>query len=321
MTQTQSLAREPQPEDLTTPVKRYVLATRPAFLTITLAGCVLGFANATLGGSQMDVGLALVTALLAALAHAGVNVFNDYYDHLNGTDARNTGRIFPFTGGSRFIQNGVLSPNQVKGYAILLFLSVIAGGLWLISVSGHGLFWIGLLGLLIGWAYSAPPFRLNSRGLGEVCVAAGFLLIVAGADFVQRGSLHLSPWLMGLPYALLVTNILYINQFPDREADAAVGKRHWVVRLTPLHAAYGYGLILGLAALTLITLVTTAWLPPLALVSLLGLTPALVAARQLVTLADTPAHFAPAIKQTLAAAHLQPLLLAVSLWLSPASPW
>jgi len=321
MTQTQSLAREPRPEDLTTPVKRYVLATRPAFLTITLAGCVLGFANASSSGAQIDVVLALVTVLLAALAHAGINVFNDYYDHLNGTDARNTGRIFPFTGGSRFIQNGVLSPNQVKGYAILLFLSVIAGGLWLISVSGHGLFWIGLLGLLIGWAYSAPPLKLNSRGLGEACVATGFLLIVAGADFVQRGSLHLSPWLMGLPYALLVTNILFINQFPDREADAAVGKRHWVVRLTPVHAAYGYELILGLAALTLITLVTAAWLPPLALISLLGLTPAMAAARQLVTFAGTPAHLAPAIKQTIAAAHLQPLLLAVSLWLSPASPW
>jgi len=321
MTQAQSLAREPRPEDLTTPVKRYVLATRPAFLTITLAGCVLGFANASLGGSHMDVGLALITVLLATLAHAGVNVFNDYYDHLNGTDARNTGRIFPFTGGSRFIQNGVLSPNQVKIYAILLFLSVIAGGLWLISVRGNGLFWIGLLGLLIGWAYSAPPLKLNSRGLGEACVAAGFLLIVAGADFVQRGSLHLSPWLMGLPYALLVTNILYINQFPDREADAAAGKRHWVVRLTPAHAAYGYGLILGLAVLTLITLVATAWLPLPALVSLLGFIPAVAAARQLVAMADTPAHLAPAIKQTIAAAHLQPLLLAVSLWLSPASPW
>jgi 1,4-dihydroxy-2-naphthoate octaprenyltransferase len=35
-----------------------------------------------------------------------VNVVNDYYDHLNGTDAANVERIFPFTGGSRFIQNG-----------------------------------------------------------------------------------------------------------------------------------------------------------------------------------------------------------------------
>ncbi len=321
MTQTQSITREPHPEDLTTPVKRYVLATRPAFLTITLAGCVLGIASAGFEGTQISVGLAIVTMLLATLAHAGVNVFNDYYDHLNGTDACNTGRIFPFTGGSRFIQNGVLTPNQVKGYAIVLFLAVIAGGLWLISTRGNGLFWIGLLGLIIGWAYSAPPLKLNSRGLGEACVAAGFLLIVAGADFVQHGSLHVSPWLIGLPYALLVTNILYINQFPDREADAAAGKRHWVVRLAPAHAAYGYGFILGLAALTLVILVAKAWLPPLALISLLGLAPAVAAARQLAAHAATPALLAPAIKQTIAAAHLHPILLAAALWLNPALPW
>ncbi len=318
---TTTMPLEPSLEALQNPVQRYLLATRPAFLTITLAGCVLGFASAAWGGIPIDATLALATLALATLAHAGVNVFNDYYDHLNGTDARNTGRIFPFTGGSRFIQNGILSPKQVKIYAIALFLVVITGGLWLIHVRGGGLFWIGLIGLLIGWTYSAPPLKLNSRGLGEFCVAAGFLLIVTGADFVQRGNLSLSPWQIGLPYTLLVTNILYINQFPDREADAASGKRHWVVRLTPIHGAYGYGLILGLAALTLVTLVATANLPPLALISLLGLAPAVAAARQLIARATTPAHLAPAIKQTIAAAHLQPLLLAATLWISPALPW
>ena len=107
----------------------------------------------------------------------------------NGTDARNTQRIYPFTGGSRFIQNGVLTPRQVLVFAVALFAATIAGGLWLLSVAGAGLFWIGLAGLAIGWAYSAPPLQLNSRGVGELCVATGFLLVVAGADYAQRGAL------------------------------------------------------------------------------------------------------------------------------------
>jgi 1,4-dihydroxy-2-naphthoate octaprenyltransferase len=300
---------EPTPEALTNPVRRYLLATRPAFLTITLAGCLLGFATA----HAFHWGLALLTLLLALLAHAGVNVLNDYYDHLNGTDAANTERLFPFTGGSRFIQNGVLSPGQMLGWGLALFAAVIAGGLWLIETRGAGLFWIGLAGLLIGWAYSAPPLKLNSRGLGEVCVAAGFLLIVAGADFVQRGGLDLLPWLAGLPYALLVTNILYINQFPDRAADAQAGKRHWVVRLEPTVAARGYVLILALAALALAGLCTVGILPWLALASLAGLIPALGAARRLLNHAAEPAHLAPAIQATIAAAHLQPVILAAVL--------
>jgi len=307
---------EPTPERLNNPAVRYLLATRPAFLSITLAGCLLGFATALAGGVPFSWMLAIVTLLLALLAHAGINVLNDYCDHLNGTDERNTRRIYPFTGGSRFIQNGVLTPSQVLGLAIVLFVLTMAGGLWLLGMSGMGLFWIGLAGLAIGWAYSAPPLQLNSRGLGELCVASGFLLIVAGADYVQRGGFAALPWLVALPYALLVTNILFINQFPDRDADLASGKLHWVARLQPEIAARGYGLILLLAGFALLFSIVNGTLPRAGVVGLFALLPALLAWRQLQRLAVTPEHLAPAIRLTLLAAHLLPLLLAATLLLT-----
>lgn len=302
---------EPSRERLANPVLRYLLATRPAFLSIALAGCVLGFATAL--DAAFSWPLALLTVLLAVAAQAGVNVFNDYYDHHNGSDAANVDRLFPYTGGSRFIQNGVMSPRQMLIWAIALFAGVIAGGSWLIEVRGSGLFWIGLAGLCIGWAYSAPPLKLNSRGLGELCVAVGFLLIVAGADFVQRGAVSGKPWLLGLPYALLVTNILFINQFPDRAADLLAGKRHWVARLQPGVAARGYWLILALAALCLTGLVLGGWLPVLALLSLLAILPALRAGRILAAHAHEPRKLLPALQMTIAAAHLQPVILAAVL--------
>jgi 1,4-dihydroxy-2-naphthoate octaprenyltransferase len=304
-------ALEPTASALSNPFKRYLMATRPAFLTIALAGCLLGFASAL--DSAFSWPLALLTLFLAIATQAGVNVFNDYYDHLNGTDAANVDRLFPFTGGSRFIQNGVMSPRQMLIYALILFGAVIGGGLWLIATRGIGLFWIGLLGLLIGWAYSAPPLKLNSRGLGEICVAAGFLLIVAGADFVQRGAISLTPWLIGLPYALLVTNILYVNQFPDRNADLLAGKRHWVARLEPAVAARGYWLILALAMAVLLGLVWVGLLPSLALVSLLAALPAVKAGLVLSRHAAEPAQLVPAVQMTILAAHLQPILLAAVL--------
>ena len=311
---------EPSPERLANPFARYLLATRPAFLTITLVGCLLGFATAAGGSAVFAWGRAAVTLLLALLAHAAINVLNDYCDHLNGTDARNTQRIYPFTGGSRFIQNGVLTPHQVLGFAVALFTVTIAGGLWLLSVAGAGLFWIGLGGLAIGWAYSAPPLQLNSRGVGEVCVAGGFLLIVAGADYAQRGAFATLPWLAGAPYALLVANILYINQFPDREADRASGKLHWVARLEPDIAAWGYGLILLLAAVTLLGGILLGALPLAATGALVVLIPAVQAWRQLRRFAARPEHLAPAIKLTLLAAHTLPVLLAAILLFSGDAP-
>lgn len=302
---------EPTPATLTHPLARYLLATRPAFLTIALAGCVLGFATASTVAFAWP--LALLTVVLAVAAQAGVNVLNDYYDHLNGTDELNTDRLYPFTGGSRFIQNGIMGPRQMLAYGLVLFAAVTAGGLWLISERGVGLFWIGLAGLLIGWAYSAPPLKLNSRGMGEPAVAAGFLLIVVGADFVQRGGLSAAPWLVGLPYALLVTNILYINQFPDRRADLAAGKLHWVARLEPAVAARGYWAILATAVLVTAWLAVSDRVPMLALVSLIAVLPALRAARLLARHAAEPSALAPAIQLTILAAHLQPVLMAAAM--------
>lgn len=313
MSKTAAAAIEPRLENLRNPLLRYFLATRPAFLTITLAGVLLGFATASHAGAPFDIPAALGTLLLALLAHAGVNVLNDYYDHLNGTDAANVDRLFPFTGGSRFIQNGVLSPGQTLAFGLMLFLVVIGGGLWLIERSGMGLFWVGLVGLFIGWAYSAPPLKLNSRGLGEMCVAAGFLLIVAGADFVQRHAFEALPWLVGLPYALMVTNILYINQFPDRTADLAAGKRHWVVRLSPEQAAHGYGLILLVAFGWLVGITAAGRVPHWTLLALLAVLPAIRAASQLRYFAGQPALLAPAIRDTIAAAHAFAVLLAGAL--------
>lgn len=131
---------------------------------------LLGLASAAHSGVALQGSLALAALLFALLAHAGVNVLNDYYDALNGTDAQNTERIFPFTGGSRFIQTARF------GFALLACVAL--AGLWLMQASAPQLAYVGLAGLFIGWAYSAPPFRLNSRGVGDLCVAAGFLLIV-----------------------------------------------------------------------------------------------------------------------------------------------
>lgn len=306
---------EPTRARLANPVLRYLLATRPAFLTITLAGCLLGFAVSAADGMVFHWARAALTLLLAATAHAGINVLNDYCDHLNGTDARNTQRLYPYTGGSRFIQNGVLSPLQVRAFAIALFGATIAGGVWLLAAAGTGLFWVGLAGLAIGWAYSAPPLKLNSRGVGELCVAAGFLLVVVGADYVQRGAFALRPWLAGAPYALLVTNILFINQFPDREADRASGKLHWVARLAPSTAVWGYALILLLAGLGLAGGIVSGRLPAVAAGAFVAWIPAMLAWRQLRRYANVPERLAPAIRLTLLAAHVQPLLLAAMLLL------
>jgi len=305
---------EPTLASLPNPVLRYVLACRPPFLSVTLFACLIGLGSAQASGVTIAWVTALATIVLALLAHAGVNVLNDYYDALNGSDAINTDRVFPYTGGSRFIQNGVLCTTATARFGSALLALVMVGGLWLALRSGLGLLAIGLAGLAIGWAYSAPPLKLNSRGLGEFAVASGFTLIVVGSDYVQRHAFALVPVVAAASYALLVTNILFLNQFPDRAADAASGKRHWVVRLAPHQARWGYVAIAVAAYGWLIGAVYAELLPARALLALLAVLPSALAARELLRYATQPRALTPAIRMTIAAAALHGLLLAGALF-------
>jgi 1,4-dihydroxy-2-naphthoate polyprenyltransferase len=304
---------EPTIAALPNPLVRYFLATRPAFLGVTLVASLIGLATAHASGLALVPATASATVLFALVAHAGINVLNDYYDALNGTDDANTDRIFPFTGGSRFIQNGVLSRRETALYGAGLLLVVIAAGLWLTAASAPGLIWIGAAGLFIGWTYSAPPLKLNSRGWGEACVWAGFALIAIGADFVQRGHFSTAPLIAVTSYAFLVTDVLFINQFPDRKADEAAGKHHWVVRLGPLRARWAYGLIAIAAYAWLAGAVLVGALPWLALVAMAPAVLSAKAARDVVHLSATPSDLAPAIQRTIGAATLHGLLLAAAI--------
>jgi 1,4-dihydroxy-2-naphthoate octaprenyltransferase len=301
---------EPSLATLPNPFLRYFAATRPAFLSVTFVGVLIGLSTASTTGMALDPSTATLTMFFALIAHAGANVINDYYDSLSGCDAANDGRVFPFTGGSRFIQNGVISQRAIGLYGYSLLAAVIPAGLWLTYVSAPGLILIGLMGLFVGWAYSAPPLKLQSRGLGEFGITAGWLLVVVGADFVQRHGFDFTPIAAGLGFALLVANVLYINQFPDIRADAQAGKRTMVVRLGAQRARYGYALIALLCYGWLIAMVATAHLPPLALLSLLGAVPSFLALRELWRHAAVPPRLTLAIKLTIVAAVVHGLLLA-----------
>lgn len=306
-------AAEPTLAALPKPALRYFLATRPPFLGVTFFACLIGLATAFATGVSIRPATAIVSVIFALLAHAGINVLNDYYDALNGTDANNTERIFPFTGGSRFIQNGVLSLRETAGFGVALIALVIVAGLWLVTVSSPSLIWVGAAGLVIGWAYSAPPLKLNSRGMGEISVWAGFALISVGADFVQRGSFSPLPLIAVTAYALLVTNILYINQFPDRKADEAAGKHHWVVRLGASRARWGYLSIAFAAYVWLIGAVIAGLLPWPALIALLPAIMSFRAGKDLLRYADSPGRLTTAIQFTIGAASLHGILLSASL--------
>ena len=235
--------------------------TRPGFLLLTVVACALGTATAAACGCGLDLPLAAAATALAVLAHATGNVLNDLHDARNGADAANTQGIAPFTGGSRLIQNGLVTERDTGELVKALLVFLVPAGLWLALQVGSGqLLLLGAIGLALAWAYSAPPLRLMSRGLGELTVALVWFLVVVGADLVQRQQWFPIPASVALNFSGLVAALLLINGFPDAEADARVGKRTLVVLLGPTAASLWYLALVVSAHLWLV--LSVMWLIP-----------------------------------------------------------
>jgi 1,4-dihydroxy-2-naphthoate octaprenyltransferase len=284
--------------------------TRPAFLLLTVVACVLGTATASACGCGLDGPLALGATALAVLAHAAGNVLNDLHDARNGADAANRQGIFPFTGGSRLIQTGAVSERQTADLAKALLLFLLPAGLLLAVKAGGGVIVLGAVGLLLAWAYSAPPFRLMSRGLGEPAVAVAWFLVVVGADYVQRGQFFIIPASAAAGFALMVAALLLINGFPDAPADAQVGKRTLVVRLGATPAALLYASLV-LSAHAWLALSVWLQIPPIpALWGLVSLPLSLAALGWLWAHRHQPERLKPALALTVAATLLHGLGMA-----------
>jgi len=221
--------------------KRLLFATRPPFMSAAALPVLLGTAY----GAQQALdfaGAAFLLALAATLlVTATANVLNDVYDDISGTDPRNDSRLHPFTGGSRFIQNGVMTRHQMARWGATLAGASIVLGLLLTALAGTEILAFGAIGLGLALAYSMPPLQLASRGLGELAVGIAFgLLPVIGAFWLQTGEISWPAVLIALPVACWVVNILLANELPDADADGAAGKRTLAVRLGPAgtHTAY-----------------------------------------------------------------------------------
>ncbi len=212
--------------------KRAFFATRPKFFTASALPVVVGTALGAASAGRFDWLPALLAVLATILVHAAANVFNDVGDDITGADGGNTGRIYPFTGGSRFIQSGILTREEMRRLCIGLLIAALVPGIALLTIAGPTVIWLGLAGMLLGALYSAPSVYLSGRGVGELAVAVAFgPLPVLGAAWLQDGVVELSRLLVALPVGLWVAAILIINEVPDRESDAAAGKRTLVVRL------------------------------------------------------------------------------------------
>jgi len=283
-------------------IATYIAATRPPFITASVLPVIAGLGLAWGMQGTLNFYLAALTILNIIFIHSGANVLNDYFDARNGSDAANTDRIFPFSGGSRFIQNGVLTEEQTFRFGFRLMMLGAVLGVAMTVITGPVILIIGLTGGLLAIFYSAPPC-LACRGLGDIVIAVCFgVLPVVGTVFIQNGSIVSEAIWLGAVIVCFVSALLWVNSIPDIEADTKAGKHPLPVRLGKKIAVYGLVVwfMLGFGILLVSPLPVSSY------ISLLAIVPAVRAAKALLN-----GQLMPAIPMTLVTHTAVCLLLAV----------
>ena len=207
-------------------------ASRPNFLAASAAPVLVGSSLGYAITGSFNFGL-FILALLAIMAlQAGANMANDYFDHISGNDWKNN-NVTPFSGGSRYIQEGILSPRTELLAALVALAAGSVIGLIIVLLTKSLLILIlGVIGLLGGFFYTAPPIKLGYRCVGEFVIALLFgLLPVFASYYLQTGNIDIIPLLPAGIVAVLIFLIILINEFPDLAADTAVNKKTLIVRL------------------------------------------------------------------------------------------
>lgn len=190
----------------------------------------------------------LVGFLALIFTSVSIHYANEYADY--ETD-RLTVRT-PFSGGSGALpESGVPRKTALVSawVALILGAGIAVGGVLDNSISFISLIFLGLGGFF-GWMYSLKPLALAWNGWGELTNAAlGGILLPAYAYTAHTRTIDWSALLTFLPFGMLVFVNLLATTWPDRKADAAVGKftlatRWSVTRLRVLHAGAAFGAIL-----------------------------------------------------------------------------
>lgn len=229
------------PRPLSGPVRRWVMAVRPATLPAAVTPVLVGTASAyAVGGLRW--GPALAALLGALLLQVGANLANDLFDYEKGADTEE--RLGP----TRVVQAGLLSAAAVRRATAATFFLAFLVGLYLVWVAGWIIVAIGLLSIAAAVAYTGGPYPLGYNGLGDVAVFIFFgLVAVCGTAYVQAGYVPPLAWAAAVPVGTLVTAILVVNNIRDIPTDRAAGKRTLAVRLGRRAVIAEYGLLMAAA--------------------------------------------------------------------------
>jgi 1,4-dihydroxy-2-naphthoate octaprenyltransferase len=241
-------------------LKSYIIGwwklSRIPFLSVGILPLILGFVLAWRWGYKGPLELYGLSSLAVIL----IMWMTYYVGEWNDLEGDRINQNFnQFSGGSRVLVKKMIPAwfSLVLGYGCLVGAMLIVFYIYFQFRHDLRTLLLGGLGIFFGFFYSSRPFRWGSRGLGEILIGFcyGWLPIATGF-FLFTGFFSPQVFLLSIPISLSIFNVILINEFPDEEADRAVGKKNLVVRFGKERMG---DLYIGLSILTGFSFIKIMW--------------------------------------------------------------
>ncbi len=218
---------------MTSRAKALWLTSRPKTLSASFIPVITAHALVLAEGRTAEFWISACALLASIFIQIGTNFVNDALDFIKGADAETR------LGDARASQQGWFTHKFVLSLGIGCFVVAAAFGLPLVIHGGIPILIVGLISLLMGYAYTGGPFPLAYVGLGDLFVIVFFgLVAVSGVVFLHTSQILPSALVCGLQIGLLATVMIAINNLRDLEQDQLVNKRTLAVRLGPRLGRY-----------------------------------------------------------------------------------
>lgn len=204
----------------------WLRAIRIRFLLASVIAVSNGLAIAYWKYANIDPLYALLTYVGVVFLHASVDLLNDYWDHKRGIDS--VTKRTKFSGGTGVLPENLLTPRVVYMAGIIFLILGASIGAYFVAIRGI------TIAVILGFAVVAIYFystRIVNAGLGELFVAIKGAMIVLGTLYVQNAVLEPAALYVGAIIGILSATVLFINSFPDYEADRSKGRRTLVIML------------------------------------------------------------------------------------------
>jgi 1,4-dihydroxy-2-naphthoate octaprenyltransferase len=236
---------------VSSPFRVWLLAARPKTLPAGIVPVLVAGAMAY-GDGRFHLPALLAALFGSIMIQIGTNYANDLFDYLKQADTSE--RIGP----TRVTQSGMATPKQTAIATAIVFSLALLAGIYLVYRGGWPVVIIGLVSIACGILYTAGPIALGYIGLADIFVLIFFgPVALAGTYYVQTFNISWTIILAGLPFGMISTAILTVNNLRDIATDSKSGKKTLAVRYGRKFAQYEYTVMLAGAAIVPAVMVHT----------------------------------------------------------------